>query len=156
MILKTTSLTENQTNQIRKLWDEEYPINLNGRFDILMNEATNIFHYLIQNESEEIMGWVVIFEKSNEKRFSIIVPRPFQGFGFGKQLIDKLKEDNESFYGWVIDHNRDLMQNGTHYKTPLEFYMKLGFEVLTDVRVETEILSAVKIRWSKNVSITIN
>lgn len=62
-------------------------------------------------------------------------------------LIKKLKEGNIEFYGWVIDHNDDLKNNGDQYLSPISFYIKHGFEILNDVRIDSEMIKAVLIKW---------
>jgi hypothetical protein len=39
----------------------------------------------------------------------------------GSSLVEKLKLENEEFYGWVIDHDNDIKSNGENYKTPIPF-----------------------------------
>jgi hypothetical protein len=71
-----------------------------------------------------------------------------KGKGLGSLLVERLKTENELFYGWVIDHNNDVKSNGEQYQTPMPFYLKHEFVLLNEVRMETEIISAVKIKWS--------
>jgi [ribosomal protein S5]-alanine N-acetyltransferase len=127
------------------LWNDEYPIKLKDRFGILLEGVENYNHYLIEQE-DEIIAWAVEFEKEHEKRFSIIVKNEHKGKGYGKLLINRLKIDLGEFYGWVIDHNNDLKQNGEFYKSPIDFYLKNGFEVLREERIDSEIINAVKIK----------
>ena len=71
------------------------------------------------------------------------------GKGFGTQLLNLGKEKESVLNGWVIDHDKDKKRNGENYISPLNFYLKNGFEVFPDNRLELEKLSAVKIRWKK-------
>ena len=87
--------------------------------------------------------------KKKEKSDSPSLQSAFQGNGYGELLLNSLKEGLNEFYGWVIDHDRDLKSNGEPYQTPMPFYLKNGFELLADQRLETEIISAVKIKWSR-------
>jgi len=148
-IIKTSYLTDTQTRQINQLWNDEYPIKLKDRFEILLNGVENFNHYLIEDEHKNILAWAVDFEKDNEVRFSIIVDSKHQGKGLGKALIERLKEDLGDFYGWVIDHHQDQKANGAFYQSPLSFYIKQGFEVLHDTRIDTDLLKAVKISRKK-------
>ena len=145
-IIKTKSLTTKQLQQINRLWNEEYPLKLKDRFGLLLDGVNNYSHYLIEDKDKNILAWAVDFEKDNEIRFSIIVDKNYQGKGLGVQLIKKLKNDLEEFYGWVIDHNDDKKSNGENYESPLSFYIKQGFEVLHNKRIETDLLKAVKIK----------
>ena len=148
-INSTKLLSPEQEAQISKIWDEEYPVNLTGRFKILFREVKNATHYFIENNENTIIAWVANFERENENWFSIIVSTNYKGKKLGNLLIEKLKSKNLILNGWVIDHENNSKQNGEAYITPLPFYIKLGFEVLANIRIETEIISAVKIRWNK-------
>lgn len=116
---------------------------------MLLEGVENYNHYLIEDENNNIIAWAVDFEKDDEVRFSIIVAEKYKSRGLGIALMKKLKEENEEFYGWVIDHSNAKKQNGENYKSPLQFYVKQSFEVLHDIRIDNEILKAVTIKWSK-------
>jgi GNAT superfamily N-acetyltransferase len=142
-------LTPLQSSQINQLWNDEYPIKLKDRFPILLDGVENFNHYIIGDAKQNVIAWAVDFEKENEIRFSIIVHSHHNGKGLGSILVEKIKSENELFYGWVIDHNDDLKTNGEYYQTPMPFYLKHGFEILHDARIESEMIRAVKIKWSK-------
>ena len=114
---------------------------------MLLNNATNYRHFIIENQQDDIVGWAVLFDNENETRFSIIVAERFKGKGLGSQLINELKKQCTCFYGWVIDHSNDIKNDGSIYHSPLSFYTKLNFEILSDIRLNTPIISAVKIKW---------
>ena len=145
-ILQTRYLTDEQFQNIHRLWNEEYPVKLKDRFGLLLNGVDNYMHYLIEDENNTIVAWAVHFEKDNETRFSIIVSEKQQGKGLGTALVNKLKEDVNELYGWVIDHNNDIKQNGEHYLSPIPFYLKHGFEILPTIRIDNDMLNAVKIK----------
>lgn len=149
-IIKTKLLSLPQLSQINQLWNEEYPLKLKDRFPILLEGVENYNHYIIQDEQHHVLAWAVDFEKENELRFSIIVDTKYQGKGYGTKLLDCLKQENNLFYGWVIDHNNDMKSNGEYYQTPIPFYIKAGFEILNDQRIEIEMIRAVKIKWILN------
>lgn len=142
---KTLSLSEK--DQIHELWNQEYPVNLNNRFALLLDDATFVEHFLIK-DLDQVLAWAVLFEKDEEKRFSIIVSPTRQGKGLGKQLIHALQRTHADFYGWVIDRDDFEKLDGSKYISPLAFYQKLNFQVLREQRIETELLSAVKIYYS--------
>jgi len=147
-LIFTTTISELQQKQIDALWNQEYPKNLQNRFAILLTDASNYRHFIIENESQQVLGWAVLFDKENETRFSIIVGEASKGMGLGGQLMDALKQACPCFYGWVIDHDNDLKNDGTNYPSPLTFYLKHGFEVLSEQRLDTPIIKAVKVKWS--------
>jgi GNAT superfamily N-acetyltransferase len=149
-IIKTKSLSDKQVDQINKLWNDEYPTKLKDRFPILLEGADWYNHYIIEDLNNNVMAWAVDFEKDKQVRFSIIVASIHKGKGLGGMLIEKLKAENQEFYGWVIDHNDDLKSNGTFYQSPMPFYLKHGFEILSDVRIDNEMIKAVLIKWILN------
>jgi GNAT superfamily N-acetyltransferase len=147
-IINTRQLLNHQYSQINQMWNEEYPLKLKDRFPLLLSGIENYHHYVIEDLQRKILAWAVDFEKEHEIRFSIIVDSNFQGRGFGSLLVEKLKKENNLLYGWVIDHNNDLKSNGTYYKTPVPFYLKHGFEILNDKRIDNEMINAVKVKWN--------
>lgn len=151
-VVFTENLTEDQKAQIHMLWDAEYPIKLQGRFSILLNENSNHEHFLILDHDGTVMAWTALFDNDGERRFSIIVSPAHAGKGLGKILLNAMKEKCDLFSGWVIDHENDLKQNGENYLSPLSFYLKNGFTVVPDCRLETDIISALKVRWEKSLS----
>jgi GNAT superfamily N-acetyltransferase len=146
-IIQTKELSNSQVEQIDRAWNDEYPIKLNNRFGILLNDAKSYMHYIIENEKQEVIAWGVMFEKEDERRFSILVVNKYKGQGLGKQLIDAFKNDYPIFYGWVIDHDNDVKANGEKYVSPLPFYLQLGFTILKEQRIDTEVLAAVKVKF---------
>jgi GNAT superfamily N-acetyltransferase len=148
-IILTKRLSASQFSQINQLWNDEYPLKLKDRFPLLLEGVTNFTHYIIEDDFV-VQAWAVAFEKDSELRFSIIVSVAQQGAGFGTALVDALKADFAVLFGWVIDHNEDIKSNGTFYLTPMPFYLKQGFTLLKDIRIDTEMIRAVKIQWSRN------
>ena len=146
-IISTKILSEKQSGQINQLWNDEYPLKLKDRFPILLDGADWHNHYIILDDEQNVIAWAVDFEKEKQIRFSIIVASKHKGKGLGGLLIDKLKEENKEFYGWVIDHNNDLKSNGEHYHTPMPFYIKHGFEILNEFRIDNEMIKAVLVKW---------
>jgi hypothetical protein len=140
------SLTEDQKKQIDHLWNELYPIKLKNRFGLLLKGIKEYNHHILLNEANEVIGWAVAFLRDDEIWFSILVSASNQNKGCGKMLIDSLKQNSKNLCGWVIDHNNDLKQDGSTYYTPMQFYLKNSFIVMDD-KIETDIISAVKIKF---------
>jgi len=148
-IIKTKDLSSSQSEQIDRAWNDEYPIKLNNRFGLLLNDAKSHVHYIIEKEKQEVIAWGVMFEKEDELRFSILVLSKYKGQGMGKLLIDAFKNDYPIFYGWVIDHDNDVKANGEKYVSPLPFYLKQGFNILNEQRIDTEMISAVMVIFQR-------
>jgi hypothetical protein len=149
-IIKTKSLSLIQRDQINALWNSEYPVKLRDRFSILLEESTWHNHFLIEDSKRLIIAWAVMFEQSQQIRFSIIVSKDHQGKGLGKTLLGQMKLTHNEFYGWVIDHNNDFKLNGENYVSPLPFYLKQGFEIIRDQRIDNEMIQAVLVGWKKD------
>ncbi|MEO7977870.1 hypothetical protein [Flavobacterium sp.] len=64
-------------------------------------------------------------------------------------MLNELKKNKKSLNGWVIDHENDIKQNKEFYKSPLLFYVKNGFVICEEKRIENEKMSGVKINWKQ-------
>lgn len=151
-ISQTSELTESSKIQVFDLWNEEYPEKLSysnlAEFDSYLQSLSNLRHYLLTNDKHTIFGWALTFERENEIWFAVILSEGIKGKGLGRQMLAQLKQAEPVLNGWVIDHNNDLKKNGQRYVSPLAFYEKCGFEVLNEIRLELDEISAVKIRWT--------
>ena len=150
-LIETKDLTSEHKLAIQNLWNQEYPAKLAytnfSDFDNYLSNLTGKTHFLLINDSNEILGWGFKFERDSEKWFAIIVDRQIKGNGWGTQILNAIKNNETELNGWVIDHNNDLKLNGENYHSPLKFYLKNGFACNADTRLETEKLSAIKIEW---------
>lgn len=152
-IRETTTLSTAQKESVYNLWNAEYPEKLSFKtmsgMDDYLSTLPRLSYYLLENDSKEIEGWAMKFIMANETWFAITIDGKAQGKGKGTLLLNKLKENEESLNGWVIDHQNDVKQNGEKYKSPVIFYLKNDFKLYPDSRLEIPILSAVKIRWQR-------
>jgi GNAT superfamily N-acetyltransferase len=150
-IIECPSLSPEQKAAVIKLWNEEYPVKLAyenaDAFDQYLDGLSNKQHLLLLEEPDRMRGWALLFERDGATWFAIIVDSAMQGKGYGKLLLDTLKSKGHPLNGWVVDHDRDIRQNGKPYRSPLGFYLKHGFTTRPEVRLELEKLSAVKIEW---------
>lgn len=152
-IVRPTQLGHEQKKQIFELWNNEYPGRLAcpGIEDLenYLSNLTGQAHYLLLSEENKINAWAVTFIRENEKWFALIVPGHLHGKGIGTQMLDILKEDEKVLNGWVIDHPHEKKSNGDFYLSPIDFYRKNDFKILSATRLELKGLSAVKIKWEK-------
>lgn len=72
-----------------------------------MDNLTQKAHYLLLNDENNIEGWAVTFIRENEKWFAIIISGKLHGKGIGTMMLNKLKDDEDTLNGWVIDHDLD-------------------------------------------------
>lgn len=152
-ITNTHQLSQEQKEQILQLWNNEYPEKLAYKsidgFENYLEKLNEVDHFLLLNDDEKIQGWAITFERENETWFAIILSENLHGKGWGTKVLNELKRHKNELNGWIIDNNNDKKLNGSFYKSPLAFYLKNEFEVLSEIRLELEIMSAVKIKWKK-------
>jgi GNAT superfamily N-acetyltransferase len=150
-VIITHILSEAQKQAALRLWNNEYPHQLaygNIReLDEYLDRLEQPTHYLALDRGN-IVGWLFIFNRNDERWFAIIIDSTVHRHGIGSGLLQHAKQQYPILNGWVADHNNDVKSNGEPYMSPLQFYMKNGFEVLHGNRLETDHLSLVKIRWT--------
>ncbi|PIF32070.1 hypothetical protein CLU81_2582 [Flavobacterium sp. 9] len=152
-IIEKDVLTLEQKDSLMQLWNNEYPerlhLNTIEDFDLYLNGLTNTKHYLLFNDSDKIIGWTFTFLREDENWFAIILDHQIQGKGNGLLLMNEIKSKNNCLNGWVVDHENEVKQNGDFYKSPMPFYIKNGFTIIAETRIENEKMSAVKINWKR-------
>ncbi|NEW79312.1 MAG: GNAT family N-acetyltransferase [Gelidibacter sp.] len=153
-IITTNNLNNPQKKVVYELWNTEYPKNLTHQnlsdFENYLNALTNQYHNLLINKNGKILGWYFDFDRNNEKWFAMILASKIHGKGFGTRLLNEAKKRESALNGWVIGKTDYLKQNGEYYKSPIPFYLKNGFQLVPEIRLELEHLSAVKITWKNN------
>jgi hypothetical protein len=152
-IIKTTNLTKDQKNTFLNLWHNEYPTNLKyiafSEFENYLKKLNNVTHFILLSEKNHIQGWAYSFSRDKERWFAILLDNKIQKTGYGTILLNKLKSVESKLNGWVIDHNNDIKKNGESYLSPLDFYLKNGFTINANKRLDTDSLSSVQIEWVK-------
>ncbi len=151
--IKRSSLSVSEKLEVFELWNNEYPEKLSykekGEFDTYLKALKEQSHILLVDINKKIKSWYFDFKRENEKWFAIILDSEIQGKGLGTKILELAKEKENELNGWVIDHNRDKKRNGELYNSPLNFYLKNGFEKSVIDRLELKNISAVKIKWRK-------
>lgn len=152
-IVKTKTLTEKQKLQVLQLWNSEYPKELEHAslfvFETYLSNLLDVTHYVIEDACATCVAWAFVFDRDEERWFGIILSRAIQGKGLGKHIMQEIQAHELELNGWVIDHENSYTKDGQPYVSPLPFYEKIGFNVLTDIRLELPHISAVKIHWKK-------
>lgn len=152
-ITKTPNLSKAQLNEVFELWNTEFPTGLIHKsiedFEAFLKPLGHKTHYII-TEKDLLLGWALAFNRDTERWFSVLVNRTKHRAGLGKLLIQTIQADNQTLNGWVVDHANDQKADGSPYPSPIEFYKKLGFKVIPEIRLEKPGLSCVKVRWNYN------
>ena len=151
--LFTNQLSAHQKSGIIHIWNNEYPQQLQyhspEEFDTYLSKLKDCEHIIFEAEGGQIIGWLMVFWRDDAKWFAMILDSAFQKQGLGSHLLNLAKERNTQLNGWATDHENYRKANGEIYRSPLTFYQKNGFQILTETRFENEILSSVKIQWNK-------
>ena len=152
-IERTQNLTNQQKEIIVRLWNAEYPAPLayDGvkDFDDFLSKLGEPNHFLLFDDAENLKGWLASFTRHGEIWFSMIVDTSIQKKGFGTMLLNEVKKFEDEINGWAIADDKYLKNNGEKYLSPIEFYRKNNFEILTGEKFENEKISAIKIKWKK-------
>ncbi|WP_121812226.1 hypothetical protein [Mucilaginibacter kameinonensis] len=153
-IIVQESLNVKQIEAAFRLWNNEYPEKLKfdkmEGFNDYLNNLDAKKHFLLIDGEESIVGWSATFLRDNEKWFAIILNSNIHGKSYGTSILNEIKKHETQLAGWVIDKEGVLRADGRKYRSPLQFYIKNGFNVLTGYRMESEKISAVKITWQLN------
>lgn len=150
-LIEATILSEEQKEAVLDIWNREYPQQVGYKtladLEHYLEGLSQPYHLLLKNERGAIEGWACRFVREGEKWFVILLRGTAQGQGKGSLMLDGLKKGVDELYGWVVDHDRYVKQNGEPYRSPLPFYLKNDFTVCTESRLELDFLSAVRIKW---------
>lgn len=150
-IIKKQALLPAEKEQVLALWNSEYPAQLAyadmAGFDAYLDSLVHHAHYLLVADTGHILGWFFIFERAGELWFAMILHSSIHGRGYGSQLLALAKENDQPLSGWVTDHCRYVRTNGAPYPPPVGFYIKNGFTLHPEIRLEVALLSAVKVTW---------
>lgn len=157
MIIKAyLNLTAEQKSSVLKIWNKEYPKQMNKsieELDVYLSELENLVHFLILNIDEEILGWAYKFSRDLQKWFVIILDNTIHKNGWGSKLLLKIIENEVEMNGWVVDKDLYRRSDSTIYRSPLAFYHKNGFISVPESRLESQDLSAVKIIYRQQDNI---
>lgn len=151
-VIEKIYLSPEQKLALLKLWNSEYPANIcfnPTEFENYLTQLNDKKHLLLIDELERIAGWFFTFVREGEKWFAMIIRNDLQGTGLGTQFLNNAKKSETILNGWVVDHENYLAGNGKPYRSPIGFYLKNGFKICSEIRLETEKLSAVKILWER-------
>lgn len=153
-MVSTDKLSKIEKLQLFELWNSEYPAKLAHKtlddFNSYLEKLKNIKHILLVDSRNKIHGWYFDFIRNDEKWFVIILDSAIHKQGNGTKLLNNAKKLNTELNGWVIDHDNELKNNDEYYVSPLKFYAKNGFQIINNIRLELDNISAVKINWKNS------
>jgi hypothetical protein len=157
MIIKTyPDLTVDQKLSVLKIWNKEYPKQMNKsieELDVYLSGLENVVHFLILNNDEEALGWAFKFTRDLQRWFVFILCNTIHEKGWGSKMLQKIIDNEVEINGWVVDKDLYRKSDSTIYRSPLTFYHKNGFISVPESRLETQDLSAVKIKYGQQGNI---
>ena len=148
--LEKKVLLKKEKKSLLQLWNSEYPIDLSysnsSEFESYLEGLKDQFHLLIILDGQ-IKGWYFDFLREGDRWFGLILHFDLQGKGVGTQILSHAKTLRSGLYGWIIPNDKYLAGNGRPYKSPKEFYVKNGFQILHTSEFSIEGIRVVKIKW---------
>ncbi len=105
---------------------------------------------IIATSDEKLIGWLMVSfaDKLGIYHFNMLVHRDFQRTGIGSKLLLNAKEHFNELYGVVVPVNRYKRRDGTQYRSPLEFYLRNGFQLTGKKFIGYKDVTMVEIKWS--------
>lgn len=153
MIGISDDLTAVEKEIVREIWNAEYPESLllktAGDFDRYLEKLTQQRHFLLKTIDGQIHGWGCTFEREGLRWFAMILRREIHGKGLGSFLLQRLKQEETTLYGWVIDATSFTRTDGSPYALPLGFYLKNGFVAEPEVRLDIPAFSSQRIVYKR-------
>lgn len=152
---ETKQLNLEQKRAVLQMWNKEYPVAFSydslSQFEEYLDGLLGQNHKLVLDNNDEVIAWYFDFIREKERWFAIIIDANAQGRGLGNQLMQRAKEANHQLNGWVIDQHHCVKMNGDLYHSPLEFYVKNGFVIDPNKRLEHKNIQMIKIIWDKHM-----
>lgn len=155
VFMETKNLSREQKQQIIDIWNSEYPAKLShtdlDSFEQYLQGLADKHHIILSDEQGTVKGWLVYFIRDDKRCFAMLLDASVQGRGWGSKFLDLAKKHNAELNGWVVDHNRELKQNGEPYRSPVGFYEKNEFQILSDTPVTFDDIDigGIRITWTK-------
>lgn len=148
-IVKKLNLTKNDFGSIYRIWNSVYPsqvaFSTEIEFEEYLNKAGEPIHYCALRKNL-LVGWLMTFDRGNERWFTLLICKNSQNLGIGKELLKKIKEDEIEINGWILEDEHYQTRSGEYYRPPQEFYLKNGFQVTRDSR-ESRGIKLTRIHW---------
>lgn len=134
---------------IRSIWNAVYPAFMAHAtiesMETYLSSLKKPRHTILRDE-KSLKGWLCTFDRNDERWFVMILHPTAQKRGFGTRLLSEALAAESSLSGWVVDHGRYALSDGSPYVSPLPFYLKLGFRLGAE-RFDDGQLEAVRVRW---------
>jgi GNAT superfamily N-acetyltransferase len=150
-IERSHTLSHSDLPPLVEIWNQVYPDfmayeSVQGTINYL-NGLSSKEHFFIRQEGK-VVAWLCTFDRDGTRWFVMIVAPDFQGKGAGKALLSEVKKTESFLNGWVVDHASYRLVDGTPYRSPVQFYLGLGFTITED-RFDNGVLRAIRMTWER-------
>jgi len=112
-----------------------------------LDRCTNPRHFTV-HENGLLQAWLCSFDRNDSRWFVMIIDTRFQGNGLGTALLTTAMSKEEALNGWVVEHDNYRLQDRSTYRSPLGFYLKLGFHLQPN-RFDDGELQAIQLLWRR-------
>jgi GNAT superfamily N-acetyltransferase len=138
---------------MRDIWNNVYPACIAAdelRFQAWIGALEEPFFLLLwDNNKQELLGWCCAFLRQGMRWFTVLIDESAQGKGIGTKLMQELMSRYNALSGWVVDTDQYTTLKGIPYRSPLEFYRKLGFLIHPNIVFPDPKLRAICTTWQK-------
>lgn len=152
----TKHISIEEQSQIVNIWNAVYPASVSFEsmnvFKEFIDNITEKNHFIWRDGGQSVGGWLMTFTRDNVRNFVLLVAENNQGRGVGKMLIEEMKKVENEVTGLVVESDNYVRKNGSIYRSPIDFYKKLGF-IVTDERVFKHGINTVKVAYSRKNSV---
>ncbi len=156
-------LTWDELKKFARIWNEEYPTiidryhlpKLTGKKPLLSEHSKHWKIILARKKNhpkENIIGFIQLqLSRENDRIcfFIMAIDRSHQRMGIGTKLLEKAKELVDELHGWVIVEDIYFKEDGSPYHSPLQFYLRNGFELGKKRYVKEKNLLLKEVIWRK-------
>ena len=151
-IAQSNTLVESELQSIHAMWNSAFPLEIAyetvNETELFLAGLSKLRH-IKAFESEQMIGWMGIFERHGECWFIILASTAHQRKGTGTALIAKAKEDEEELNGWIVLSEEHKISSGAYYRSPAGFYEKQGFTLNENRSMTARGLESHHIQWKK-------
>lgn len=149
---ETETLTKDQKEGIRLIWNKEYPLIIGHdrleSFAKYLSGLKNQNHLLLFDDNNSIKAWFCDFIRNDERQFAMVLDSEIQGKGHGSHILSLAKQKYKKLSAWVVeDSNTYKKENGEFYSSPINFYMKNNFKIIPNTNPPDTRLNVIKIYW---------
>jgi GNAT superfamily N-acetyltransferase len=146
------TISNSDQSKIYHIWNVVYPTQVafikKNDFEAYLEKAGYKTHYIIRGNNYSVSGWLMTFNRDDERYFVLLVNENMQGNGIGTALINEMKKIENKIAGWIVESDSYFKSDGSLYHSPMSFYKNLGFTMTNEINNKND-FSTTKIIWKR-------